>query len=111
MKTDALRRYAMLFLILFIGRGWCKPFVNSLAAGVNEGEQGESRRRGDGMHSTKPIHTCSDVRMRPAFITLAGCIIGRPLRGNERCWRAWRRPLTASRGAKLAIYGTGLTRR
>ena len=78
MKNDALRRYAMLFLILFIGRGWCKPFVNSLAAGGNEGEQGESRRRGDGMHSTKPIHTCSDVRMRPAFITLAGCIIGRP---------------------------------
>ena len=74
MKTDVLRRYVLLFLILITGRGWCKPFVNSLAAGVNEGEQGESRRRGDGMHSTKPVHTCSDVRMRPAFITLTGCI-------------------------------------
>ena len=35
MKTDVLRRYVLLFLILIIGRGWCKPFVNSLAAGVS----------------------------------------------------------------------------
>ena len=43
------------------------------------------------MHSTKPIHTCSDVRMRPAFITLAGCIDGRPNGRNERRTWTWRR--------------------
>ena len=32
------------------------------------------------MHSTKPIHTRSDVRMHPAFITLTGCTHGRPSR-------------------------------
>lgn len=26
------------------------------------------------MHSTEPVHTCSDIRMRPALITLAGWI-------------------------------------
>jgi len=24
------------------------------------------------MHSTKPVHTCSDIRMQPDFITLTG---------------------------------------
>lgn len=35
MKTNALRHYVVLFLILLTGRGWCKPFVKSLAAGVS----------------------------------------------------------------------------
>jgi hypothetical protein len=34
---------------------WYRGFVKSLAATVSEGEQGESRRRGDGMHSTEPF--------------------------------------------------------
>jgi len=29
------------------------------------------------MHSTKPVHTCSDMRMQPAFITLTGWIRAR----------------------------------
>ena len=64
------------------------------------------------MHSTKPIHTCSDVRMRPAFITLAGCIDGRPNGRNERCTWTWEgashHRVMGEKATRIIAHSTGM---